>query len=78
VVRVGLMTWLSTAQYDRLERAVRDGERLALVRHGRELVAIPLRLFLQDSREVLEVRHPTTGDLLAFPLDDLDAIDFLP
>lgn len=71
------MAHLSTREYDRLERAVRDGERLALVRRGRELVAVPLRLFLRDSREVLEVRHPTTGDLMTFTIDDLDSISFV-
>lgn len=71
------MAHLSTREYDRLERAVRDGERLALVRRGRELVAVPLRLFLRDSREVLEVRHPTTGDITTFTIDDLDSISFL-
>jgi hypothetical protein len=72
------MAQLSTTQYDRLERAVRDGERLAIVRRGRELVAIPLRLFLRAGREVLEVRRPTTGDTLTLHLDDLDTIEFMP
>jgi hypothetical protein len=41
-------------------------------------VAIPLRLFLRAGREVLEVRHPTTGDTLTLHLDDLDTIEFMP
>lgn len=71
------MADLTTRDYDRLERAVRNSERIALVRRGRELVAQPLRLFLRDSREVLEVRHPTTGDVTTFVIDDLDSISFL-
>jgi hypothetical protein len=72
------MAQLTTDQYDRLERAVREGERIAVMRRGRELVAIPLRLLLRGGGEILEVRHPTTGDTLAFRLDDLDTVEFLP
>lgn len=72
------MAHLSPRDYDRLERAVRDGRRLAIIRQGRELVVLPLRLFLRAGREVIEVRHPTTGDVLQCVLDDLDAIEFIP
>jgi hypothetical protein len=69
---------LSPAEYDRLERAVLDGRRIALVRQGREIVVVPLRLFLRDGREVIEARHPTTGDLITRAVDDLDAVEILP
>ena len=69
------MAHLSPAEYDRLERAIMDGRRVALVRHGREVVVIPLRLFMQNGQEVIEARHPTTGDVITRGIDDLDAVE---
>jgi hypothetical protein len=69
---------LSPAEYDRLERAIMDGRRIALVRQGREVVVVPLRLFLRNGREVIEARHPTTGDVIARAIDDLDAVEIVP
>jgi hypothetical protein len=69
---------LSPGDYDRLERAVMDGRRIALVRQGREIVVIPLRLFMRDGREVIEARHPTTGDLITRSIEDLDAVEIVP
>jgi hypothetical protein len=71
------MARLSTREYDRLERAVRDGHRLAILRQGRELVVVPSGLVLRHGREVIEARHPTTGDTLTFVVDDVDAIEFI-
>ncbi len=72
------MAHLTPGDYDRLERAVMDGRRIALVRQGREIVVIPLRLFLRDGREVIEARHPTTGDLITRSIEDLDAVEIVP
>lgn len=72
------MAHLTPAEYDRLERAVMDGRRVALVRQGREMVVIPLRLFMRDGHEVIEARHPSTGHLLTRVIDDLDAVEVLP
>jgi hypothetical protein len=72
------MAHLSPRQYDLLERAVMDGRRIALVRQGREVVVVPLRLFLRDGREVIEARHPTTGYLITSVIEELDAVDILP
>jgi hypothetical protein len=69
---------LTPRDYDRLERAVMDGKRIALVRQGRDVVVIPLRLFMRDGREVIEARHPTTGDLITRVIEDLDAVEFVP
>ena len=55
-----------------------DGHRIALVRQGREIVVIPLRLFMREGRDVIEARHPTTGDLITSAIEDLDAVEFLP
>jgi len=72
------MAHLSPRDYDLLERAVMDGKRVALVRQGRDVVVIPLRLFMRDGREVIEARHPTTGDLITRVIEDLDAVEFVP
>ena len=71
------MAHLSPRDYDQLERAVMDGKRIALVRQGRDVVVIPLRLFMHNGREVIEARHPTTGDLITRVIEDLDAVEFL-
>jgi hypothetical protein len=68
---------LTPREYDRLERAIMDGRRVALVRHGRELVVVPLRLFLRDGREVIEARHPTTGDIITRVIEDLEAVEIV-
>lgn len=72
------MAHLTPAEYDRLERAIMDRRRIALVRHGREVVVVPIRLFLRDGREVIEARHPTTGYLIATVIEDLDSIEVVP
>ena len=71
------MAHLSPGEYDRLERAIMDGRRIALVRQGREVVVIPLRLFMREGREVIEARHPTTGDVITRAIDDLDAVEIV-
>ena len=72
------MAHLSPRDYDLLERAVMDGKRIALVRQGRDVVVIPLRLFMRDGRVVIEARHPTTGDLITRVIEELDAVEFVP
>ena len=72
------MAHLSPRDYDQLERAVMDGRRIVLVRQGREIVVVPLRLFMRAGREVIETRHPTTGDLITSAIEDLDAVEFVP
>lgn len=72
------MAHLTPGDYDRLERAVMDGKRIAIVRQGRETVVLPLRLFTRDGHETIEARHPTTGDVFDVLIDMLDALDFLP
>ena len=55
-----------------------DGRRIALVRQGRELVVVPLRLFLRDGREVIEARHPSTGDIITRVIEDLESVEIVP
>lgn len=72
------MAHLTPKEYDRLERAVADGKRVALVRQGREMVVTPRRLFVRDGRDVIEARHPTTGDTFDVVIDLLDGLEVLP
>lgn len=72
------MAHLTPGEYDRLERAVMDGRRIALVRQGRETVVVPLRLFMRSGREVIEARHPSTGNLMTAVIEDLDAVEIVP
>jgi hypothetical protein len=72
------MAHLTPADYDRLERAVLDGRRVALTRQGRELVVVPLRIHFEGGREIIESRHPTTGMPMRHVIEDLDAVEVLP
>lgn len=72
------MAHLTPREYDRLEKAIMDGRRVALVRQGREIVVVPLRLYMRDGREVIESRHPTTGDMMTSVIENLDAVEVLP
>lgn len=64
-------------QYNALESAVIQQRRIALVRRGAELVLIPRRLRVEGSREILEATHPTTGDPLEMPLDEIQRFEVL-
>jgi hypothetical protein len=66
------MRW-SPERLDQLERAVRDGRRVSLMRRGTEYVVVALQLTTSGGREALIGRLPMTGEELVFVLDDLDA-----
>ena len=63
---------------DALERAVRDRLRVALRRRGTEYVVVAERLETSGRDEVLSGRLPMTGEVLAFPLRDLESFAVLP
>jgi hypothetical protein len=63
---------------DALERAVREGRRVALRRRGTEYVVVAVRLDTQGHDETLEGRLPMTGEVLAFRLRDLERFAVLP
>ena len=70
------MAQLTHEQYDALERAVVKGMRVAVYRSGRrESVFVPLALKLEDGREVIEARHPSTGFDLTIYLDEIDSFE---
>lgn len=65
------MRWSST-QMDRLERAARDGKRVAVMRRGTEYIVIPMSVTQVDGRDAFIGHLPMTGEALTFVLDDLD------
>jgi antitoxin (DNA-binding transcriptional repressor) of toxin-antitoxin stability system len=70
------MVQLTHDQYDKLERAVVNGSRIAISRRGRpESVIVPLSLRLRNGREAIDARHPTTGDSMVVYLDEIDGIE---
>jgi hypothetical protein len=66
---------LTHTQYEVLEQAIASGLRIAVVRRGTEFVVVPERLRLVTGREVLDARHPSTGDRLTLFLDELDTVE---
>ncbi len=69
------MAALTPQDYDALERAIRLQQRIAVLRHGMELVVVPVRLFARTGGEALEARHPSTGDSVVFGLADIDGFE---
>ena len=65
---------LTHDQYDALERAVRVGERVAAYRRGTEYIVVPQELILRGGREIIRAMHPTTGEPIELPLDELEAL----
>src|SRR5207247_9964771 len=63
---------------DALERAVRERRRVALRRRGTEYVVVAEGLNTLGRDEALEGRLPMTGELLAFPLHELESFAVLP
>ena len=71
-------TRLTPDALDALERAVRERRRVALRRRGTEFVVVAERLETVARDEALQGRLPMTGELLAFPLHDLESFAVLP
>lgn len=69
------MAQLTHQQYDALERAVTEGNRIAVWRRGTEYVVVPQRIRIAGGREAIEAVHPTTGQHLTLFLDEVDAIE---
>jgi hypothetical protein len=65
------MRW-SPERLDQLERAIRDGRRVALMRRGTEYIVLAVRLTVEGSREAFIGRLPMTGEEVVFILDDLE------
>lgn len=71
------MAELTHGQYDQIERAVLDRQRIAIYRRGTEYIVIPERLRTSGGHEVIEATHPTTGDRIEFDVAELDSIEVI-
>ena len=69
------MAQLSSSQYDALERAIVDRQRIAVMRRGTEYIVIPVSIGLRGGKETIEALHPTTGERLTLVIDDLEDIE---
>ena len=69
------MAQLTHHEYERLERAVVRGQKIAVYRRGTEYIVTPLSLVQRGGREVIEARNPTTGDSLSLYIDELESIE---
>ena len=69
------MAQLSHSQYDQLERAIIDGERISLYRRGTEYVVIPTSLKTVEGHEAVLATHPTTGERMTFVLNEIDRFE---
>ena len=71
-------TNLTPDALDALERAVRERRRVALRRRGTEYVVVAERLDTNEREEALAGRLPMTGEVLSFPLRELEFFAVLP
>jgi hypothetical protein len=69
------MAQLTVAQYDIVERAIRDGKRVLVRRRHQDIVVVPERLVLRNRREAIEARHPTTGDRIVLFIDEAESVE---
>jgi hypothetical protein len=71
-------TRLTPDALDALERAVLERRRVALRRRGTEYVVVAVRLDTSQRDEALQGRLPMTGEILTFPLRELESFAVLP
>lgn len=71
------MAQLTAKEYDDLERAVRDGKKVSVMRRGTEYVIVPLALKLRSGKEALEAQNPTTGDSMVIFVDDIESFHII-
>jgi hypothetical protein len=69
------MAQLTVRQYDDIEAAIRDGRRIAVRHRHQDVIVVPERLAIRNRREVIEARHPTTGDRLILFIDEAEGIE---
>ena len=62
---------------DQLERAVRDGLRIMLMRRGSEHIVVAKRLTTVRSRDAVVGLVPMSGHELTFVLDEIDDFQLL-
>ena len=62
---------------DQLERAARDGRRVAIVRRGTEYVVFARRVETRNAKERLVGIHPMTGDEITFELTQVEGFQVI-
>ncbi|MGH7533168.1 MAG: hypothetical protein ACREL4_07755 [Gemmatimonadales bacterium] len=70
------MRW-TAERMDQLERAARDGLRVALTRRGSEFIVVARRITSVSQRDALVGRLPMTNEDQTFILDELDSFSIL-
>jgi len=71
-----MMRW-SPERLDQIERAIRDGRRVAIMRRGTEYIVIPTRMTHHDNHDAFVGRLPMTGEELVFVLTEVEAFQVL-
>jgi uncharacterized protein with PhoU and TrkA domain len=67
----------TTDRMDQLERAARDGLRVALTRRGTEYVVVAQRVTSIDQHDALIGWLPMTGEELTFRLDEIESFQVI-
>lgn len=67
----------TTDRMDQLERAARDGLRVALKRRGTEYVVVAQRVTSIDQHDALIGWLPMTGEELTFRLDEMESFQVI-
>jgi hypothetical protein len=67
----------TTDRMDQLERAARDGLRVALSRRGTEYVVVATRVGSVEQHESLIGLLPMTGEELTFRLDEIESFQVI-
>lgn len=67
----------TTERMDQLERAARDGLRVALSRRGTEYVVVAQRVASIDQHEALVGWLPMTGEELTFRLEEIESFQVI-
>jgi len=67
----------TTDRMDQLERAAREGLRVALTRRGTEFVVVAQRVTSVDQHEALIGWLPMTGEELTFRLDEIESFQVI-
>jgi uncharacterized protein with PhoU and TrkA domain len=67
----------TTDRMDQLERAARDGLRVALSRRGTEYVVVAQRVTTVGQHDALVGWLPMTGEELTFRLEDIESFQVI-
>ena len=67
----------TTDRMDQLERAARDGLRVALTRRGTEYVVVAQRVTSINQHDALIGWLPMTGEALTFRLDEMESFQVI-